>query len=51
MKLELELTVMESQVLLSLLAENSYKYEQVDAIWRKYSRVFSAHNWEVKAGA
>lgn len=51
MKLELELTEMESQILLSLLADNSFKSEEVDAVWRKYSRVFSAHKWGVKVGA
>lgn len=51
MKLELELTEVESQVLLSLLADNSFKSKQVDAIWRKYSRAFSAHKWSEKVVA
>lgn len=49
MKLEMELTENEALALLSLLAHNSFNAEEIDTIWRKYSRVFSAHKWGVVA--
>lgn len=40
-KVTLELTKDEAEVLLSVLADNSFKSVQCDSIWRKYSKVFT----------